>query len=491
MEKITEKHPDFKSFEKELFELMCRIACGLIQQYLEWRDLGIMALRDRTRYRNIDIRASAIKTVFGEVSYSRRYYYDKESNERVFLLDRAMGIGCEFGLVSENLAEQIVHECADKSYRRAAGSVSRLTGQGISAMGAWNVVQRYGRAIEEQEARLSELDGSGSVGHLGGVPSKVLFEEYDDVWISRQRERRRKPGAAAAGAAKIGKKPGKLPMHAGIAYTGWTQAKDGRCSTADKIAYASFSSTPAFRAKFETLLNHRFDMDGVERRITNGDGDPWIRSTAEGNDAILQLDPFHRSQAIVRAVGDKSDRELLFGAIREKDVGKVLASICEMAMDAQDESAQKKLAKLYGYFYSNRDSFLTWHERGIDLPAPPEGVSYRNLGIQESSNCLITQRMKHRRGSWSEGGANNMARILCFRGTIGLDAILGALPEPEPTEALAEPLSAAKAPQRDGKGYGADWLHAPMPFEGAFKTLGREAIRAMLRMKPLSRPSFL
>ena len=487
MKNITEGHPDFKSFEREIFEMMCKIACGLIQQYLEWRDITVMALRNRTQYRLIDKgRATTIKTLFGEVSYNRRYYYDNEADRYVFLLDEEMGIGSEFGLVSENLAEQIVSECADKSFRKAADSISGITGQGISAMGAWNVVQRYGKAVEEQEARLIELDESGYSGHLGGVQSRVLFEEYDDVWITRQREQRRKPGTVAKGAKKIGRKLGKLPMHVGIAYTGWTQQKDGRYNTADKIAYASFGKPSAFSAKFGALLNHRFDMDGVERRITNGDGEAWIRATAEENDSILQLDPFHRSKAIVKAVGDKGDRDFLFDAVEKKDVEKVLATICELAMDAQDESTQKKLSKLYGYFYSNSDSFLTWQERGIDLPAPPEGIVYREMGVQESSNCLITQRMKNRRGSWSDSGANNMARILCYRGTIGLDAILATLPEPKPVEVFAEPLSAAKAPLHDGKDYGADWLYAPMPFEGAFMTHGREAIRGMLRLKPLS-----
>lgn len=492
MKNITEGQLDFKSFEKRLFEIMCLIACELIRQYLAWRDRRIMGARDTSEYRLIDTRGTTIKTLFGEVAYSRRYY-KKSSGGYVFLLDEALGIFNGFGLVSENLAEEIVNECADKSFRNAAGSISRLTGQGISAMGAWNIVQQYGKAIEAQEDRLVELNESGSVGQLGGIHSRVLFEEYDDVWIPRQRERRRKPGTAAKGAKRIGKKPGKLPMHVGVAYTGWTESNDGRYNTANKIAYASFGKTSEFNTKFDALLSHRYDMDGVVRRITNADGESWIKTKAEENDSILQLDPFHRSEAIIKAVSDKSDRSLLFEAINEKDVDKVLATICEIALDARDESAkvQKKLVELYGYINNNKDSFLTWQERGITLPAPPQGIIYREMGVQESSNCLITQRMKHRRGSWSDNGANNMARILCFRGTIGLDAVLGALPEPEPIEAFAEPLSAAQAPQYDGKGYGADWLFAQMPFENAFKTHGREAIRGMLRMKPPSRLSFI
>ena len=496
MKTITEGHPDFKTFERTIFEIMCQIACELTRIYLEMRDLGIMGTRDTKEYRYIEKRKTTIKTIMGEVSFSR-VYYKKRSGGYVFLLDEAMGLGREYGLASENLAEQIVVECTDKSFRKAADSVNSFTGQAISAMGAWGIFQKYGEVIEQQVGRLKELDDSGSTGHIGNVSTRVLFDEYDDVWISRQKEKRRKRGEVAEGAVvepdkKPEKKLGKKPVHVGIAYTGWGQGKDGSYSTLDKIAYASFGTASGFTATFEALLRQHFDMDGVERRATNGDGESWIRTAAEDNDSILQLDAYHRSKAIIKAVSDKDDRKLLYSAVNEKDVEKVLSLICEMAWDAQDEPTRDKLVKLYGYFHNNKDIFLTWQERGIELPAPPESVAYRGMGVQESSNySLITHRMKHRRGSWSERGGDHMAKILCFRNTVGLDAILGALPEPLPSEARAEPLSAAKAPQHDGKGYAADWLYAQMPFEDAFRTHGREAIRSMLRLRPLSQLPFL
>jgi hypothetical protein len=487
MKKITERCPDFKSIEKEIFGLMCQTARELTQQYLEWLDKSMMTERDTAEYRCIDIRTTTVKTVYGEVSYSRRYY-KKKDGRYIFLLDTAMGIETGFGLVSENLAEQIVIECSEKSYRKSANSISSLTDQRISAMGAWNIVQRYGESIENQEARLAKLGESGLEGQLGNIPSRVLFEELDDVWLSMQKENRHKHGASGS----VRKKTGKKPLHVGVAYTGWSRTGDGKYNTANKIAYGSFDDVKVFTSKFETLLRHCFDMDGIEYRITNGDGDPWIRKAAEENDSILQLDPYHRSRAIIKAAVDKSDRKALFDAIGEKDTDKVLHIIRRLADTAQDEPERKKLGKLYEYFSSNKDSFLTWQERGIALPAPPEGISYRNLGVQESSNCnLITQRMKHRKGSWSVTGAGHMAKVLCFRYTIGLDRILGVLPEASPSIAHAEPLSAAKVPKYDGNGYGADWLYAGMPFEQAFKTNGREAVKGMLRQRPVSGLAFL
>jgi hypothetical protein len=98
--------------------------------------------------------------------------------------------------------------------------------------------------------------------------------------------------------------------------------------------------------------------------------------------------------------------------------------------------------------------------------------------------------MKHRKGSWTKKGANNMAKILCFKNTIGLDAILGVLPEPQAISAMAGPLLSTKTPQYDGKGYDAYWLYTKMPFEQTFKTNGREAIKGILRQRPVSGLAF-
>ena len=482
MTNITEGHPNFKTFERTVFDIMCTIACQLMSYYLEMRDKSIMAMRDTKEYRFIDRREATIKTLMGEVRYNRGYYR-RTSGGYIFLLDVAMGIDNNYGLVSENLAEQIIVESTEKSFRKTAAGISNNTGQIISAMGAWNVVQKYGKNIEQQELRLQELDRNESTGHLGNISTPVLFSEYDDVWLSRQPEKRHKKSDKEEKPKKIGKKP----MHVGIAYTGWEQSKDGRYSTTDKIAYASYGKASVFVSVFESLLRQQFDMDVVDQRLINGDGESWIRTAAEETDSILQLDPYHKGQAVVKAVKDKSDRQLINAAISENDVEKTLAIIGALASTTTEVKTQEKLEKLYEYFDNNKDIFLTWQERGVELPAPPEGISYRNMGVMEPNNCsLITQRMKHRKGSWTEKGADRMAKILCIKNTIGFNVMLGTLPEPDSTRSWIEPLSAAQTPKHDGKGYGADWLQAPMPFEQAFKTNGRDAIRGMLGMRPLS-----
>ena len=59
--------------------------------------------------------------------------------------------------------------------------------------------------------------------------------------------------------------------------------------------------------------------------------------------------------------------------------------------------------KLYKYLANNKEGLLPYDKRGIEISAPPKGMVYKGLGVQENQNCtVITLRMKHRRMRWSK-----------------------------------------------------------------------------------------
>jgi hypothetical protein len=323
----------------------------------------------------------------GEVEY-RRWYYKKAGGGYEFLLDRTLGLKKGYGLASENLVEKLVSACAEKSFRKAAASISSLTGQRISAMGAWGISQKYGAKIQAQEGRLEELTRCGQAGQLGNIASKVLFEEMDDVWLSMQNEKRQRSPVKGKR-----KKAGKKPVQVGTAYTGWEKTGENRYETVNKVAYAAFGAPSTFLAGFESLKAHCFDMDGVVRQILNADGASWIKAAAEAADVILQLDPFHRSRAVIRAVSDPNERKALLEVIRGKNVNDILESVKALRDAAKDEGERKKLEELYRQFSSNQDSLLTYQERGIELPPAPEEIVYRNLGTQKHSNSRLSPQL--------------------------------------------------------------------------------------------------
>jgi len=151
---------------------------------------------------------------------------------------------------------------------------------------------------------------------------------------------------------------------------------------------------------------------------------------------------------------------------------------------AEEETEKKKLKELYEYFNSNKEGLLPYQERGLNLPTPPKGLEYRNLGTMEHHVCDgAAKRMKHQKASWSKAGAANLGRILCKKVCGNLyDTITtlsrAVLPE-RYIETIEDTLSSAKAPKKDGRGYLYP-LRGRNPFTEAFMTNGRKVILNML-----------
>lgn len=101
------------------------------------------------------------------------------------------------------------------SYRETVEKITGMTGQRISAMGVWNVIQSLGDKVCEEEKELVKAHKSGQI--KGKKEAPVLFEETDGVYVRLQREKQDK------GEIKVG-----------ITYDGWKQtgtdryALDGR-----------------------------------------------------------------------------------------------------------------------------------------------------------------------------------------------------------------------------------------------------------------------
>lgn len=76
------------------------------------------------------------------------------------------------------------------SYRECAAKVSEMTGQTISTMGVWNVIQALGEKVCEEEAELVEEHKKGHIQGEKEVP--VLFGEADGVYASLQGKDRKR-----------------------------------------------------------------------------------------------------------------------------------------------------------------------------------------------------------------------------------------------------------------------------------------------------------
>ena len=150
---LAENLVSFKELEQKIFAFVCELGREITQIMLESYDKELAEGRDKKIYRDKGTRNTSIKTVYGEVSYSRRVYRTKNEEgqvEYIYLLDQAMQMD-KIGLISTNLAEKIALTITESPYRVTADIINETCGQYISPQGVWNLVQRLGERIDEEE----------------------------------------------------------------------------------------------------------------------------------------------------------------------------------------------------------------------------------------------------------------------------------------------------------------------------------------------------
>ena len=146
---INENGLTFKELEKNIYSWICQIGQDFTREFLERYDQMLMEQRDKKYYRHKGLRQTTVKTMYGEVTYNRAVYEVREedgSQRFVYLLDETLGLS-KVGLISTNMAQLLVNGITELSYRECAAKVSEMTGQTISAMGVWNVIQALGGKV--------------------------------------------------------------------------------------------------------------------------------------------------------------------------------------------------------------------------------------------------------------------------------------------------------------------------------------------------------
>jgi len=435
---------DFNQIEREIFCKVCTVAREMVRGVLgEW-DEELAKRRDMKEYRHKGKKKTVYRTIFGEVEYRRNVYEVTEDGIRstVYLLDEAMGM-TGTRRMSGLLTGLIVKASCEAPYRSAARAVSEMTGQTISHMAVWNVVQAMGKQVDEQEQRASELAAKDE--GIGTIETPILFEEQDGIYLHLQ------------GKDRKGNENGK-EMKVAIAYDGAKKNGKKRYELTNKVACANFEGIEEFVKRKEGVIAEVYNVDEIERRILGGDGASWIRSSQTDETVQFQLDAFHRNKAVLECVSDREARKKILKLLYAKEIDLMLNVIETYALSTDDEKEREGYERLHGYFQNNADGLVPYQVRGQEIPKPPEGKEYRFLGAMESNiYTIIGNRMKGGRACWSIKGGNNLARMLCLYHTKKLTAKLGRintciLPERYEEEVTVK-ISAAKVPMREGKGY--------------------------------------
>jgi len=251
---MQEKTIDCKSFEEKLYASVCKLGRELYAEALCAWDAELHASHDRKIYRNKGTRKTVLQTLMSEAEYKRHVYsfVDKDGKRgTVYLLDKAIG-KAEAGFFSEVLLERISSSVCEMPYRKAAEEISNLTGQTISHMAVWNIIQQLGERIDENEnnnaVRACQNKG------LGELNTKLLFEEQDGIWLHLQGKDRKKYNK-------------NYEMKLAIAYDDAEKTGKNRYNLTNKVACANFESINKFYRRKEGVIAASYNVDEIELRV--------------------------------------------------------------------------------------------------------------------------------------------------------------------------------------------------------------------------------
>ena len=478
---LQENGLDLKGLEKEIFRNVCSLGRDVMKKTFQECDIKLRDERDKSEYRHKGLKTTTIKTCMGEVTFKRALYKrvsNDGSTEHVFLLDEHFGFESScIGLISGNLVEMMVEYVCVMSYKETAKKISEYTGMSISPGAVWNIVQAAGERVSKIEEENINKYRSGET--VGEKEVKVLFEEADGVMLSMQGTDR--------------KKAKKQEIKVAIAYEGWEKVRKGRFVLHKKEVICAFENITDFKERKDAKICSKYNIDEIGVRIFNSDGAEGLVNMHDGEDVIMQLDPFHVKKAIIRATTDKGIQKHLKRLYEENKTDELLIKIDAYANSIEDAKAEEKLRKLYDYLNSNKKNLTPYLSRGLKLPDLGGGLEYRGMGACEHNVYLIiAKRMKHFGASWSRKGANNLGKLLALKVSNKLEETLNTISRIVLPVMVQEEvdciLSGSKAPESDGKGYVGK--RSAIPFTDVKVTNGRKAIKNMFNIKSFAEMSY-
>ena len=427
---ITSKEVKFNNLEKKVYKFVCFFGCLIIKLMLEAYDRKLMENRDKKKYRHKGLRETSVNTVMGEIKYKRVMYEIQEEGitKTVYLLDETLKISVE-GKVSSNLVEKVIETVpVTDSYRKAEEVIDTTTNTSLCHEKIREIILKIGDKITNKEKEERKLfDKNQLVAGLKEVTA--LFEEADGLWINLQGKDRKERLEENKKKAEKGNKEfnpnmkikTELKLH--VMYEGWKK-DDPRHSLVNKQYIAGIMKPKEIAKLRDARVFSKYDESKIKLRVTNGDGAKWTKgTTAKGG--FYQKDQFHIMQEITRDV-PKEYRNVIVELINKKEYDKIKAAINGLKYELGGEYKEiKKLNKLESYLSND----LARYQDVVQVPEAPEGMEYRNMGIQESQIfSMLKKRFCSGRKAFSIHGANALSKICVLSEKFKIDDIEEPIP---------------------------------------------------------------
>ena len=371
------------NFEQEVSETMRRLSEIISEEILQNYDDQLQK-EEAKGIKTIGRETRSVGMEFGEVKIKRRVY-KLQDGKRWKPLDELLGLE-KYQRRDEKMMEQNCVIAGKSTYRRAAEINSYISGKVISP-------STIGRDVKKVGSRIAAQDQAFQAEKAGTIRSEILNCESDGIFISLQKEKKR-----------------KAEIRMAIAYTGKEWISGDRYRLQNKLMMMAMNiTTEKWQEMIREKIYSKYDLGSVSLLAVGGDGGNWVGSSFDlvGVKRMERvLDPFHINDVLRAAYGQEIDVSDTLKTLYQ-DGFNAISQELQTLKNKGSASKRKAKNRCFDYLKNHQDEILPLSARGL----PYQNLS--SLGCMESNvGKTIAIRMKTRGCSWTLSGAEAMVAIL-------------------------------------------------------------------------------
>lgn len=352
---------------------------------VNYAEKTIFELKDRkSLFESLEKDERTIITIFGNIFFERRYYRNKETNEKVYLLDEFLALEPKQRMLS-NVKERLVEEAVETSYQRAGEKAA------------------YGVNISKQTV-MNEIESLDLDKHLEGKKLekkkkvKILYVIADEDHVHLQKGGIEEPRAV-------------------IVYDS-IESNGKRIELKNKKHFGGIykNRIDDLWETVMTYIDNTYDVDYLEKAYLSGDGANWIKTGLEWIiKSVYVLDEFHLKKAVNGIVGriskdNKAEKEnlkyRLKNSIRNLDFDTFKELSYEILAEEMNKSTRKRKEELMNYILNNVEGITNLYKNKDVL---------HGCSAEGHISHIYSDRMSSRPMGWKTKNVNNMSKLRLLR----------------------------------------------------------------------------
>lgn len=360
------------SFTDDLVAEFAHLGSDLTQFIIEYAEETIFKLDERKeQFNSIKKDSRSVVSIFGEIEYKRRYY-ENINGEKVYLIDKLIGIMPKQRLL-ENVRERLIDGAIDTSYEYAGDHAAY--GVKISRQEVKNEIEELNleQSFYEEKECKKQVENIYIIAdedhvHLqrGGIEEPRIVVVYDNFISNGKR-------------IELQNK-----RHLGGLYKG-------------KI--------DDLWEEVSTYLENNYDMEYVKNIFISGDGATWIKTGLEWiNKSINILDRFHLIKAVNSIAGKNNTAKkiALFRKIKNLDFDGFKEECYEILSEEMNQSTRLNKEKLMKYVLNNKEGIENYYKYKEYL---------HGCSAEGHVSHVYSDRMSSRPMGWKTTNVNNMSKL--------------------------------------------------------------------------------